>query len=57
MVQFASVEELVAALGGRRPITKLLVASNGLAAVKCIRSVRKWALDAFGNERQVSERR
>ena len=39
--------------GGRRPIRRLLVANNGIAAVKCIRSIRRWSYETFGNEREV----
>jgi biotin carboxylase len=30
-------------MGGHRAIRKVLVANNGIAAVKCIRSMKKWA--------------
>lgn len=32
---------------------KVLIANNGIAAVKEIRSVRKWAYETFGNERAI----
>ena len=32
----------------------VLVANNGLAAVKFIRSIRSWAYKTFGNERAVA---
>jgi acetyl-CoA carboxylase/biotin carboxylase 1 len=31
----------------------VLIANNGIAAVKEIRSVRKWAYETFGDERAV----
>jgi biotin carboxylase len=31
----------------------VLIANNGIAAVKEIRSVRKWAYETFGNERAI----
>ena len=31
----------------------MLIANNGIAAVKEIRSVRKWAYETFGNERAI----
>lgn len=31
----------------------MLIANNGIAAVKEIRSVRKWAYETFGDERTV----
>lgn len=32
---------------------QVLIANNGIAAVKEIRSVRKWAYETFGNERAI----
>jgi len=42
-------------LGGDKNhvIEKVLIANNGVAAVKCIRSVRRWAYDVFGDERAI----
>ncbi|OAV86600.1 hypothetical protein PTTG_29815 [Puccinia triticina 1-1 BBBD Race 1] len=37
----------------RTVITKILIANNGIAAVKEIRSVRKWAYETFGRERVI----
>ena len=34
-------------------IEKVLIANNGIAAVKCMRSVRTWAYELFGNERAI----
>ncbi|KAL0482923.1 acetyl-CoA carboxylase [Acrasis kona] len=34
---------------GRRVIEKILIANNGIAAVKAIRSMRKWAFETFGD--------
>lgn len=39
---FRDVEEYVARLGGKRAIHKVLIANNGIAAVKAIRSIRRW---------------
>jgi acetyl-CoA carboxylase/biotin carboxylase 1 len=50
----ASLEDQVRAWGGDRPIHSVLVANNGLAAVKFIRSVRSWAYKCFGDERAVN---
>lgn len=46
--QFSSVSEYVKSLNGNRVIQKILVANNGLAAVKGIRSMRRWAVETFG---------
>jgi acetyl-CoA carboxylase/biotin carboxylase 1 len=50
---FANVDEYVAAMGGKRPIRRLLLCNNGIAAVKCIRSIRKWSYNTFGSDKAV----
>ncbi|KAJ4731697.1 Acetyl-CoA carboxylase [Rhynchospora pubera] len=47
------VDDFCQALGGTRPIHSILVANNGMAAVKFMRSVRDWALETFGNEKAI----
>ncbi|CAE6428799.1 unnamed protein product [Rhizoctonia solani] len=47
------VYEHVKAQGGHTAITKVLIANNGIAAVKEIRSVRQWCYETFGTERAV----
>lgn len=32
---------------------QVLIANNGIAAVKCMRSVRRWSYEMFKNERAV----
>jgi len=49
----SSVAEFVKNSGGNKVIEKILVANNGIAAVKAIRSIRKWAYETFGNERAI----
>jgi hypothetical protein len=44
---FTTVEEYVEHVGGTRPIKKVLIANNGIAAVKAIRSIRRWAFEMF----------
>jgi Biotin carboxylase, N-terminal domain len=53
--RFHSVEEYINELGGskKRVISKILIANNGVAAVKAIRSIRRWAYEVFGNERTI----
>jgi acetyl-CoA carboxylase/biotin carboxylase 1 len=34
-------------------VLQVLIANNGIAAVKEIRSVRKWAYETFGDEKAV----
>lgn len=40
--------------GDAGPILSILVANNGIAAVKFMRSVRKWAYATFGSEKAIS---
>eukprot|EP00850_Spirogloea_muscicola_P021958 SM000269S09913 [mRNA] locus=s269:25943:40084:- [translate_table: standard] len=49
----SKVEEYCAALDGLRPLRSVLIANNGIAAVKFIRSIRSWAYESFGEERAV----
>ena len=35
------------------PIHSVLVANNGMAAVKFMRSIRTWALETFGTEKAI----
>ena len=51
--EYASVEDYVQDLGGRRAIKKVLIANNGIGAVKAIRSIRRWAYEWFGREKAV----
>ena len=47
------VKDFVREHGGHTVISKVLIANNGIAAVKEIRSVRKWSYETFGNERAI----
>ncbi|KAF1971051.1 acetyl-CoA carboxylase [Bimuria novae-zelandiae CBS 107.79] len=47
------VKDFVTAHDGHTVITSVLIANNGIAAVKEIRSVRKWAYETFGDERAI----
>jgi acetyl-CoA carboxylase/biotin carboxylase 1 len=47
------VKDFVQAHEGHTVISKVLIANNGMAAMKEIRSVRKWAYETFGNERAI----
>ncbi|KAH9830870.1 Acetyl-CoA carboxylase [Teratosphaeria destructans] len=49
----SAVKDFVAAHDGHTVITNVLIANNGIAAVKEIRSVRKWAYETFGDERAI----
>ncbi|KAL2838455.1 acetyl-CoA carboxylase [Aspergillus pseudoustus] len=49
----SGVKDFVAQNEGHSVITSVLIANNGIAAVKEIRSVRKWAYETFGNERAI----
>ena len=54
--RFPTVASYVKELGGSksRVIEKVLIANNGVAAVKAIRSIRRWAYEVFGNEKAIS---
>ncbi|TFY67580.1 hypothetical protein EVJ58_g1545 [Rhodofomes roseus] len=47
------VSDFVKNNGGHTVITKILIANNGIAAVKEIRSIRQWCYETFGTERAV----
>uniref|UniRef100_H2YM68 Uncharacterized protein n=1 Tax=Ciona savignyi TaxID=51511 RepID=H2YM68_CIOSA len=47
------IPELVKILGGNNVIEKILLANNGIAAVKCMRSIRRWAYEMFRNEKAI----
>ena len=48
-----SVADYVKQKGGRHVISRILIANNGIAAVKAIRSIRKWAYETFGNDKAI----
>uniref|UniRef100_A0A803NNC6 Acetyl-CoA carboxylase n=1 Tax=Cannabis sativa TaxID=3483 RepID=A0A803NNC6_CANSA len=49
----SEVDKFCNALGGKKPIHSILIANNGMAAVKFIRSVRTWAYETFGSEKAI----
>ncbi|KAK1289084.1 Acetyl-CoA carboxylase 1 [Acorus calamus] len=49
----SEVDEFCMALGGKTPIHSILIANNGMAAVKFMRSVRTWAYETFGTEKAI----
>nr|XP_014349107.1 PREDICTED: acetyl-CoA carboxylase 2 isoform X1 [Latimeria chalumnae]XP_014349108.1 PREDICTED: acetyl-CoA carboxylase 2 isoform X1 [Latimeria chalumnae]XP_014349109.1 PREDICTED: acetyl-CoA carboxylase 2 isoform X1 [Latimeria chalumnae] len=49
----ASPAEFVTRFGGNRVVEKVLIANNGIAAVKCMRSIRRWSYEMFRNERAI----
>lgn len=49
----SEVDTFCHALGGKRPIHSILIANNGMAAVKFMRSVRTWAYETFGTEKAI----
>ncbi|XP_075988635.1 acetyl-CoA carboxylase isoform X2 [Anticarsia gemmatalis] len=49
----ATPEEFVKRFQGTKPINKVLIANNGIGAVKCMRSIRRWSYEMFKNERAV----
>ncbi|CAG9136069.1 unnamed protein product [Plutella xylostella] len=51
--QVATPEEFVRRFQGTKHINKVLIANNGIGAVKCMRSIRRWSYEMFKNERAV----
>ena len=53
---FASISDFVTSLAGPAAhlISKVLIANNGIGAVKCIRSIRKFCFDTFGDEKAIT---
>lgn len=51
---FRTIDDFVTTLGGSKVIKKILIANNGIAAVKAIRSIRKWSYETFGDEKAIS---
>ncbi|KAI2465313.1 acetyl-CoA carboxylase [Annulohypoxylon bovei var. microspora] len=49
----SKVKDFVTAHDGHTVISNILIANNGIAAVKEIRSVRKWAYETFGDEKAI----
>ena len=52
----ASPEELVKRLGGSKAITKILISNNGIAAVKCIRDIKRWSYENFRSDHAIRVR-
>jgi len=50
---FDSVDDFVKSSGGSIPIKRVLICNNGIAAVKCMRSIRRWSYEVFGNDRAI----
>lgn len=53
MAKYSSMQDYITKLGGKRVVKRVLIANNGIGAVKAIRSIRRWAYETFGNEREV----
>ncbi|XP_063969752.1 acetyl-CoA carboxylase-like isoform X3 [Lytechinus pictus] len=49
----ATSPEFVRKYGGNFVINKVLIANNGIAAVKCMRSIRRWAFEVFRNDKAI----
>jgi acetyl-CoA carboxylase/biotin carboxylase 1 len=49
----SALKDFVVKHEGHTVIKKVLISNNGIAAVKEIRSVRKWAYETFGDERTI----
>ncbi|POM63088.1 Acetyl-CoA carboxylase, partial [Phytophthora palmivora] len=53
-LSYASMDEYVRLQQGKRPITSVLIANNGISAVKAIRSIRSWSYEMFADEHVVT---
>ncbi|GME67315.1 unnamed protein product [[Candida] boidinii] len=53
IAEASPVKDFVINHEGHTVIQSVLIANNGIAAVKEIRSVRKWAYETFGDERAI----
>lgn len=51
--KISRISEFVKEHGGTFTIQRVLLANNGIAAVKEMRSVRKWAYEIFSNDRII----
>jgi len=51
---YEALNDMVKTMGGDKPVHSVLVANNGLGAVKFMRSVRNWAFKRFGDEGVVN---
>ena len=47
---YNTVKEFVSKSGGTLEISRILIATNGIAAVKAMRSLHHWAYETFRNE-------
>eukprot|EP00286_Rhodomonas_abbreviata_P020696 CAMPEP_0181292940 /NCGR_PEP_ID=MMETSP1101-20121128/2789_1 /TAXON_ID=46948 /ORGANISM="Rhodomonas abbreviata, Strain Caron Lab Isolate" /LENGTH=2575 /DNA_ID=CAMNT_0023397473 /DNA_START=176 /DNA_END=7903 /DNA_ORIENTATION=- len=52
-MRWKSLEEYVKHHGGNKVISRILIANNGIAAVKGIRSMRKWEITELGLEKEL----
>ena len=52
-ITLSSPEEFIQKYDGNRVIKTVLIANNGIAAVKCMRSIRRWSYEVFRNERAI----
>ena len=46
----ANMEQYCSSKNGKKPIKRILIANNGIAAVKCIRSIRQWTYEVFSED-------
>jgi acetyl-CoA carboxylase/biotin carboxylase 1 len=50
---FSSVQDFVNLSEGNRCIQKILIANNGIGAIKAIRSIRRWSYETFGDSKMI----
>ncbi len=54
VTQRMTLREFVETHNGRRVIDKILIANNGIAALKAIRSIKKWCYETLGDDKAIS---
>lgn len=48
-----SISDYVRRKGGKNVIRRVLIANNGIAAVKALRSIKRWAYETFANDKAI----
>ena len=47
------LDQYVRHCGGKHAISRVLIANNGIAATKAIRSIKRWSYETFGRENVI----
>ena len=49
----SELQDLCQSLGGKSPCHSILIANNGMAAVKFMHNIKTWAYETFGTEKPI----